>query len=476
MCIFSQHNVANDPPFSHMDMVCCRNLLIYLEPPLQNKLISVFHYSLRPGGFLVLGTSEGIGGNANLFATEDRANKIFTKKATARQHVVTFAQNQRTNLGELTSVTLPPKQIDVSWTYLEAQKEFDRRLLTLYTPATVFVNSELEVIHSRGNVDHYLKLAPGRASFNILKMAREGLLLELRHALNRAKKEKVPVRRRNVQIKDGGEGGQASSHVRQVNFEVSPIKIGSLGEQCFMITFEDSARDTAEPGPSKRAGTPAKGQSEAAARRAHKLEQELTATREYLNSVIENQEAMNEELQSANEEILSSNEELQSTNEELETAKEELQSANEELTTVNDELRNRNIDITQINNDLMNFLSSTDIAMVMLAGDLSIRRFTPQAQKILGLILGDVGRPITSINSNVDISDLQEMASQVAASGLPAERQVRDRAGVHYQMRVLPYRTMENKIDGCVFTLVDVSASRQAEKDLGQTGQKAATS
>src|SRR5208282_3434634 len=218
MCIFSQHNVTNDPPFSHMNLVCCRNLLIYLEPALQSRLISLFHYSLRPGGFLVLGTSEGISGNTNLFASEDRTNKIFSKKATAKHHVVTFAQDRRASLGGLNSIMTPPQQIDAAWTYLEAQKEFDRRLLTMYTPATVFVNADLDVIHSRGNVDHYLKLAPGRASLSILKMAREGLLLELRHALNRAKKEKAPVRVRNVQIKDGGEGGQASDpRARQVN-------------------------------------------------------------------------------------------------------------------------------------------------------------------------------------------------------------------------------------------------------------------
>lgn len=278
-----------------------------------------------------------------------------------------------------------------------------------------------------------------------------------------------------MQIHDGGESGHtATSPIRNVNFDVSPIKVGSLGEQCFMITFEDAVPELSRPPSSKRASAAAKEQSDAAARRAHKLEQELAATRDYLNSVIENQESMNEELQSANEEILSSNEELQSTNEELETAKEELQSANEELTTVNDELRERNIDVTHINNDLLNFLSSTDIAMVMLAGDLAIRRFTPRAQKILGLIPGDVGRPITNINSTIDISNLQQVVSQVVSSSTPLEQQVRDRSGIPYQMRILPYRTMENKIDGCVITLVDVSASRQAEKDLGGTEQKAA--
>ena len=476
MCVFSEHNVTNDPPFSHMDLVCCRNLLIYLEPILQNKLISLFHYALRPGGFLVLGTAEGISGAKGLFGIEDRTNKIFVKKATTRHQVVTFAQTKRAGLGEASGETAPAKQIDAAWTYLEAQKEFDRRLLTMYTPATVFVNAELDVIHSRGNVDHYLKLAPGRASLSILKMAREGLLFELRQALERAKKEKAPVRGRNVQITDGNGNSHATeTTVRHVNIEVSPIEVGSLGEQCFMITFEEAMQDSSGPRSPKSAGSGAKEQSKTAERRAHKLEQELTATREYLNSVIENQETMNEELQSANEEILSSNEELQSTNEELETAKEELQSTNEELTTVNDELRDRNIEVTQINNDLMNFLASSDIAMVMLGSDLSIRRFTPRAQRILGLIPGDVGRPITNINLTIDIPGLHQTVSQVASNSAPLERQVRDRAGAPYQMRILPYRTVENKIDGCVITLVDVSAVRQAEKEQSRPEQKTAT-
>jgi two-component system, chemotaxis family, CheB/CheR fusion protein len=188
-----------------------------------------------------------------------------------------------------------------------------------------------------------------------------------------------------------------------------------------------------------------------------KLEQELAATKEYLQSVIETQEATNEELQSANEEILSSNEELQSTNEELETAKEELQSANEELSTVNDELRNRNMEITQVNNDLTNLLSSTEIAVVMVGNDLTIRRFTPQAQEILGLIPADVGRSFLNINPNIAIEDLQQMVVQVMSNFRPAEKEVLNRQGTRYQLRILPYRTTENKIDGAVITLVELS-------------------
>ena len=195
-------------------------------------------------------------------------------------------------------------------------------------------------------------------------------------------------------------------------------------------------------------------------KRTAKLEQELAATKEYLQSVIETQEATNEELQSANEEILSSNEELQSTNEEMETAKEELQSANEELTTVNDELRSRNLEVTQINNDLINLLSSIDIAVIMIGSDLTIRRFTPKAQKFLGLIAGDIGRPLSNINPTIEIADLQSMVLRVVSDFRPLERELTDRLGVRYQFKILPYRTLDNKIEGVVITIVDIAPDK----------------
>ena len=463
MCIFAQHNVLNDPPFSQMDVICCRNLFIYLEPILQSKVISVFHYAARPGGFLVLGTSEGIGSSTNLFSLEDRVNKIFSKKVTAARPSFAFSLNQQEQHESRRG--LPAKSLDPAWTYAEAQREFDRRLLTKFTPATVFINQDLEVVHSRGDVDHFLKLAPGRASLGVLKLAREGLLFDLRNALNRAKKENTKVRKRNVQIKDSDGGGSEEKQGKQrfVHFEVTPLKVSNLNEQYFMITFEDANAESWRPAETKRASEATRQQAQTAQRASH-LEQELSATKGYLNSLIENQETTNEELQSANEEILSSNEELQSTNEELETAKEELQSANEELTTVNEELRNRNVEINQANNDLTYLLSSTDIAMLMLDNDLVIRRFTPQARAILGLIPADVGRPFVNINPPMEIAGLQQMLVQAVSNFTPFEKELRDRNGVWYQMRILPYCTSDSRVDGCVITLVDISRSKQIEQ------------
>ena len=458
VCIFAQHNVLNDPPFSQMDLICCRNVLIYLEPILQSKVISLFHYALRLGGYLVLGTSEGLGTASNMFATEDRAYKIFSKKSSAVRQVVSFSLNPHQDRGEYGPVRVPSKPPDTTWNYLEAQKEFDRRLLSQYAPATVFINEDLEIIHTRGQVNRYLKLAPGRASLNLLKMAREGLLLDLRNSISKAKKDNVTVRKQNVQIKNGGNGDGGNDHLeakRLVCFEVAPVRLGNTKELYFMVLFQDTATEAAVR-PSRRAAARQQSAQRDAARTA-KLEQELAATKEYLQSVIETQEATNEELQSANEEILSSNEELQSTNEELETAKEELQSANEELSTVNDELRNRNGEITQINNDLTNLLASIDLTVVMVGSDLTIRRFTPRAQEVLGLIPGDVGRPFLNINPSIEISDLQQMVVRVMSTFRPAEKEVSDRSGNRLQLRILPYRTSENKIDGAVITLIEMT-------------------
>ncbi len=287
MCIFAQHNLLNDPPFSQMDLVSCRNLLIYLEPVLQSKVISLFHYATRPAGYLVLGTSEGIGSGANLFATEDRIHKIYLRKTTAGRQLVTFPLAHPGERYEYGSLRIPAKLPDSGWNYMEAQKEFDRRLLSQYAPATVFINEDLEIIHTRGSVNRYLKLAPGRASLSILKMAREGILFDLRDAISRAKQESLPIRKQSVQIKsENGDGGEPHSDpVRFVNFEVAPFNIGDLKELYFMIIFQDAPPEIPRV-PAARRTLPER-ESVAASGRIAKLEQELAATKQHLQSVIE---------------------------------------------------------------------------------------------------------------------------------------------------------------------------------------------
>lgn len=465
MCIFAQHNLISDPPFSQMDLICCRNLLIYLEPPLQSKVISLFHYAARSNGFLVLGNSEGLGTVTNLFASQDRTHKIFSKKAGASRPVVTFSLNRQVERPEFPSLRLPSKQLETNWNFVEAQKEFDRRLLSHYSPPAVFLNDDFEIVHTRGNINRYLKLAPGRASLSVLKMAREGLLFDLRNALNRAKKENVPVRKQKIQIKigngngDGDSSGKSHGSIRQIALEVVPVRMGNLKELFFMVMFHDEPlglpATKGRPGSSEHR---AQESAQLAAARVTKLEEELAASREYLQSVIETQEATNEELQSANEEILSSNEELQSTNEEMETAKEELQSANEELSTVNDELRSRNLEITQVNNDLTNLFGSIDIAVLIVGSDLTIRRFTPHAEKVLGLIPSDIGRPFLNISPSIEVPDFQQLVLQVISNPRPLERQFTDKRGESFHLRILPYRTSEGKIEGAVVTILPISS------------------
>jgi two-component system, chemotaxis family, CheB/CheR fusion protein len=459
MCIFAQHNVVSDPPFSQMDLICCRNLLIYLEPILQNRVIALFHYAIRNHGYLVLGSSEGVGASANLFAMEDRTHRIFSRKATAARQPVTFSMGRQMERADFGLAHAGAKVADTNWNYLEAQKEFDRRLIAQYCPAAAFVNEDMDLIHTRGNVGRYLKLAPGRASLNILKMAREGLLLELRNALARARKDHTNVRKQGIELKNGSDNGNGNNHpagtkdiVALVDFEVIPITVGNVPEPYYMIIFSE------EPPAAAKSGRSQKGirESETAGRRIAKLEQELGATKEYLQSVIETQEASNEELQSANEEVLSSNEELQSTNEELETAKEELQSANEELATVNDELRDRNSELSRAHKGLSNLFTSIGIAIVTIGSDSKIRRFTPQAQKIFGLIPGDVGRPLSNINPNLEIPSLQQMIGRVMSSSAPMETEVADQQGVKYFLRVLPYPVADGRVDGVVLTLVPI--------------------
>ena len=458
MCIFAQHNLLTDPPFSQMDLISCRNLLIYLEAPLQKNLISVFHYALKPHGFLMLGNAESVGTASNLFAQEDRANKIYAKRSTAIRTPVAFSMGrhlEKTEAGGKPQVVPRP---EAPWSVVEAQQEFDRRLLQQFAPAAVFVDGALEVVHSRGNVDRFLKLSPGRASLSILKMAREGLLLELRNAIGRAKKDNTSVRREHVEIK-------TDHSSRDISFEVIPQRVANASEPYLMIVFEETSAQR-EPRLARRRVVSLR--KEASTKRIAKLRQELASTTEYLHTVVENQEATNEELQSANEEILSSNEELQSTNEELETAKEELQSANEELTTVNDELRSRNYEITQANNDLLNLLASIDVAVVMLGTDMAIRRFTPEAQKILGLIPADLARPFDNINAGLNIPDLHELIQKVISDSTPFEREVRVRSGKIYILRGTPYRTSEKNVEGAVITFIGLVGERQrrAEETL----------
>ncbi len=464
MCVFARHNLLTDPPFSQIDLISCRNLLIYLEPALQQKLVERLHYALKPAGFLLLGSSETIGSYRALFEAEDTRHKIYAKKPGT--HRMVLGQPAGRYQGRAEPGHGPGRSQPAG---ADVQTEANRILLARYAPPGVLVNAGLEILQFRGDTGPYLAPAPGKASLNLLRMTREGLLVTLRAAINKAGKDNVPVREEGVRVKaDGG--------TREVNLEVVPVKGSSAGEGGFLVLFEEPAPPPpgSLPRGKKSRGMASQPQAKAAAgeeaveRENARLARELAATGEYLQSVIEQQEAANEELQSANEEVQSANEELQSINEELETSKEEIQSSNEELATVNDELQNRNLELNQLSNDLINLLGSVEMAIVMLGQDLRVRRFTPMAGEIFNLLPTDVGRPIGDIKLKLSVPDLEPFLAEVIDTASPREREVQDSQGRWYSLRVRPYRTLENKIEGVVILLVDVDKLKQLEEVLHQ--------
>ncbi|HKF22825.1 MAG TPA: chemotaxis protein CheB [Candidatus Angelobacter sp.] len=455
LCVFARQNVFVDPPFSKMDVVSCRNLLIYLGPVLQRRVIPVFHYALRPAGFLMLGNTEGLlGAGAELFDMADKKNKIYSKKPVSSPVTFGFAMD-RFELGKDEAPIRETSEPETRKVPVDLQKEADRLLLAKYAPATVVVNDHLDILQTRGHTADYLELSPGKASLNLLRMARPGLLSELQKTLESARKGNAIVNRDRVQVeRDGG--------LRLVNIEITPFKIGGSSEQNFLIVFSDTGPNS-HPAPARE--TAESPQSENMKdRQIEQLKQELAGTKEYLQSIIEEREATNEELQSANEEIQSGNEELQSTNEELQTSKEELESANEELNTVNEEMQHRNMQLSQLNNDLTNLLNSVNIPIVMLGPDLSVRRFTVQAEQLLGLSSVDVGRPIGNLRMKVDIDELEQRVLDVIRDIQPKQVEFKDAKGAHYTVRITPYRTSENKIEGVVLALLDVTHLKRASQ------------
>jgi two-component system, chemotaxis family, CheB/CheR fusion protein len=458
MCVFARQNLANDPPFSQMNLVACRNLLIYIQPALQKKIIPILHYALKPSGFLILGGSESVAAFPDLFATVDKKHKIYSKKAiTSRLHY-DFVQSYYPTPIAAEAPGKPSKSEAAGAEESELQAEADRLVLQNYGPAGVVINEAMEVLHFRGRTAPYLEQAPGKASLNLLKLARNALGIDLRILSSAARKKGTLVKKEAVAFDDDGQK-------RVLNLSVSPLsKKGSEDKRFFLVLFDDvTSKGTS-------AGTPSrtKGSSEDKLE-STRLRLELHSAQDALRSAIELEDSLKEEFQSANEEILSANEELQSTNEELETSKEELQSANEELNTLNAELRNKNNDLHELSNDISNFLNSTRIPVVMLDRGLRIRRVTPMADKLLKVVPSDIGRPIADIRLNIDLPELESMITGVLESLQPAEREVRDLAGRWHSLNIHPYRTYDDKIDGVVLALQDIDAVKNANERLRES-------
>ncbi len=451
MCVFARQNVFSDPPFSRMDLISCRNVLIYLSPILQKKVIPIFHYALKPKGFLLVGNTEGLlGSGAEIFDLVERKCKIYQKKAVPSPVTFGLTISAHQNVeGRPEKPHHPAKEDELAKTPADVQREADRLLLTKYVPSAVVVNDDLDILQSRGRTNRYLELPTGRASLNLLKMVRSGMLYELRALIEKARKNSVPVVKDGVAIEDGNE-------TILVRLEIIPFRTPARDQRHFLVLFEEKESHKL-PEPKAAPRPSAKEQSDAKEVQIAQLKQELASTKEYLQSIIEAQEATNEELQSANEEIQSGNEELQSTNEELQTSKEELESANEELNTVNEEIQHRNQQLSQLSNDLINILNSATIPIVMLSEDLHIRRFTPEAERIFGFSNHDMGKALTHLSLNIEIPQLERWMLDVIRDITMKTEQVRTRDGKSYRLHITPYRTLENKIEGVVITLQDIS-------------------
>ena len=468
MCVFARQNLANDPPFSQMNVVACRNLLIYIQPVLQKKIIPILHYALKPSGFLVLGSSESVSAFPELFSTVDKKHKIYGKKAiTSRLHY-DFAQSYYPSQSpnRVSGNALKPQSADKD--ELDLQAEADRMVLMEHAPVGVVINSEMEVVQFRGQTSPYLAPPPGKPSLNILKLARNGLAIELRSLITAATKKGGTVRKDGVPFDENG-------YKRMLNLSVAvlgdkqPAEKGERNRSFFLILFAEVMSPVASTNEST-SERKVKGRNQSD-QEAGRLKDELASTRDALHSAIESEDSLREEFQSANEEILSANEELQSTNEELETSKEELQSANEELNTLNAELRNKNNELHDLSNDILNLLNSTRIPVVMLDLRLSIRRITPAATKLFKVVPADIGRPFADIKLNIEESDitshdLELDMRKVLDTLQPIEREVRDLEGCWHELSVLPYRTQDNKIDGVVLALQDIDAMKRSQQSL----------
>ncbi|WP_084508259.1 CheR family methyltransferase [Mesorhizobium sp. WSM3224] len=453
ICLFSAHNLLRDPPFSRLDLIACRNLLIYLGPELQEKILPVFHYALRSNGYLFLGSSENVTRHGRLFSTVDKTSRIFQKRGeVAAQRLPEFPL--------AAAARQPASHARLRATTSTLQESAERLILQRYSPAHVVVNAAGELMHSSGGTGKYLELAAGAPDHNVFSMARRGLRMDLRAALHKAVSSGQVAIQSNIAVGTNG-GRQAISLV------VQPLLSAGSADPLYMIVFRDigGIKPEAEDEPAHAA-------DDVESANVSQLEKELRETRERLQITTEELESSNEELKSSNEELSSINEELQSSNEELETSKEELQSINEELQTVNAELSIRVDELSRANNDMANLLESTQIATVFLDRDLCIKSFTPTARDLFRLVESDVGRPLAHVRPRFLADGLQGDLEQVLLRLGTIERQIKgvdnDR---RYIMRVLPYRTVENVIAGLVVTFVDVTQIVKAEEKIGALSQ-----
>jgi two-component system CheB/CheR fusion protein len=449
MVVFAAQNLIMDPPFTKLDILCCRNLLIYLTPELQRKLFPLFHYSLNARGVLFLGSAENIAGFGNLFAPLAAKERIFQRKETVLlgkqldfPAVFVPAAGGRPDAPPGTRRPIP-----------SLQSLADQMLLAHFAPPAVLVNVQGDIIYISGRTGKYLEPAAGNANLNVIAMAREGLRYELASALQKAQRKEGVIAVRGIKV-------GVEPDARLVDIVVRALKEPKELLGMVLIVFSD----TVIPAKMKSGGDTGKAPLHSA---GHKeLERELQHAREEVQAAHEEMQTSQEELKSMNEELQSANEELQSSNEELTTSKEEMQSLNEELQTVNSELQTKLDELSSANNDMKNLLNSTEIATIFLDNDLRVRRFTLQAKTIIKFIPSDVGRPITDLASDLLYPDLVADAQEVLRTLVFSERSIASNDGRWFTVRIMPYRTADNRIDGVVITFADITAAKKVEAEL----------
>ena len=451
LVVFATHNILSDAPFTKLDLLCCRNLLIYLDATAQRKILPLFHYALKPEGILFLGSSETIGDCEHLFSVIDRKWKLFKRTADPG----TFPQLEQFPSGLMkgTGGTHAEAETPLPLTRpVSIPALIQQHLVARFAPAAVVVNGRGEVVYIHGHTGAYLEPAPGPPTHHLVEMAREGLQHDLATALHQAAGKEDEVLRRGLRV-------WANGHVLVVNMTVKKIPEPEALQGLFLVTFDTVSTDktaarrsaSAPVAPPKKKGEPG-------------LMQELELTKQRLQRTVEELQTSNEELKSTNEELQSTNEELQSTNEELETAKEEMQSLNEELLTVNAELQGKLDALADAHDDLQNLLNSTEVASIFLDNELRIKRFTSEAKRVSNLIAIDVGRPLSDIVSKLAYERLLEDAQDVLQTLVVREREVQAADGSWFFMRILPYRTSKNIIDGLVLTFLDITKMKKAEQ------------
>lgn len=459
LLIFSEQNVIKDPPFSKLDLVSCRNLLIYLNTDLQKKLMGLFHYALNPQGVLLLGTSETVGDSFTLFTCLDPKQKFYQRKddrpgmlrpafGTSAQSGTKIAERIRT---ASKSNTGPPG--------INLRGLTESTLLAHYESSSVLINSRGEILHLYGRTGKYLEPADGDAAMNILAMAREGLRPALTSALYKVATGKKPVFMAKLRVKTNGDFTTVDLTIRPAVEDK-----GAAMAELFLVILQETATAALLPEaePVAAGGSASTGEKKSITH----LEKELRAKDEYLQNTLEEMETTNEELRSTNEEMQSVNEELQSTNEEMESSKEELQSVNEELAIVNAELQNKVTDLSQANNDMNNLLAGTGVATLFVDHNLRIVRFTPSAKELINLIGTDLGRPVADIASNlVNYDRLVEDVREVLAELVPRDIEVQIKTGIWFQLRIRPYRTLANVIEGAVISFVNITELWQTRED-----------